>query len=1120
MLCICINAASASDTLDTNLASEDTADLQSVDAVDASQDKLSSSGDTNVVDGNGGGDHTITSDAVGAAGGEDTISAETEENNAIIGSDENIVTNDTFSNYFDEDGILKDSVTADQLVFKGDFSDVAKYVILDKSISIVGENAVLKDMAIVVACENVALKNLTLIAGTSLGDLITVGASNVNLTNLDITYITGDESANAINVQSTETISNVNILNNNIYFENHATDDKNLVTAINLNDVENIFVDGNNITASMPSLYVGTYDYTYFMMGLCYVNPIRLWEASSAELTNNKVDVVVNSYDASYPTVQTLYIVGSDDVLVKGNNFTMVDTLTPAGTAIYLYAVECGFSSGIEFIENNFNIATTGGKSGAGSAYALQVATSEATFIGNNITCDSNGPNLGIYSPYGFGPAKDLVIKDNFLNISGYATGSNDFALISGIEVQTGYATIYNNTIYVQNKADYGEKYPVSGISAIQYSASTLSFDIQDNVIFTNGKYAVEMLYAPQSAIVTGNFLVAYDLVGDKAVYFKSGKNNVVENNEPTNVVTNDTFYDFFDDEGILKTELFKELVFNGTFSGLTDKIVLNMPVSVIGIDAVLNDIAINVASERVKLNNLTLNSDKEFADNNGALIYATGANIEINDVVVNYAAPSEVEAIGIYANAANNFKLTNSEIVYVATNPGTKHNYGLEVRNSENVSIENNKIDATLPAVDVAYGSGEGIDIDLVLGIGIQGGKNINFTKNTVNVNTNGGIGSYPTIDTIQIHSAENVLVNLNTISHIDTTTSDTARYYNCVDIYSSTATVDSNNILVNTTTGIERSGTAYPVQLTGPFTVIVSNNNLTSISKGPNAGIYSSNWGGYGDLTIVGNNIDITGYAAEHNYALVSGIESQVNITRIYDNVIKTHNIANYSDANQIYGISIAQYYGGDHAADIIGNNITTDGKYAVYYAHAINTNVTLNELLAHELEGNAAAFIESGDNNYIDVNFPPYIPDIIIEADNIWIGNDVTVYVTIANTTGNVTIKVNDKEFKDLILVDGKVSQFVNASDLVAGINNVVVTFTSTDGAMRSGNETGAFYVLDGVVTQDTYTLYFNQEDNGNHQNQTGHQILKCNLNTSKHQPNNISYQFHLFVIVYYH
>ena len=1000
---------------------------------------------------------------------------------------QSIVTNDTFYNFFDEDGFLKDSVEANELVFEGEFSDLAAgYIIIHKPISIVGKNALLNNMGIMILSEDVAIDNLTLVADTSLGDLISVTESNVDLTNLNITYIVDDEMANAISVKgdTIAKISNVNILNNSIYFESHVITDEDLTTAINLEKVEDVIVDGNTIVANIPALSVETYDYTYFMMGLCYVNPIRIYEAESVELTNNKVDVTVNDFDSSYPTVQALYIVGSEDVLVKGNNFTMRDTLTPIGTAIYLYAVECGFSSGIQFIENNFDILTTGGKSGAGSAYALQIATSDAVVIGNNITCDSNGPNLGIYLPMGFGPAKDLLAKDNFINVTGYAAGTSSYALVSGIEVQTGYATIYNNTIYVQNKAAYNEKYPVAGISAVQSSAKTLSFDIQDNEIYTNGKYTVDIRYAPTVGIVTGNYLLSYDLQGDNSVYFKSGNNNRVENNMPTNVVTNDTFYDFFDNEGVLNTTMFKELIFNGTFAGLTDSIVINVPISIVGIDAVLNDICVKIISDNVKISDLTLNSNnKEFADNYGALIYATGSDIEINGVKVNYAAPSDVEAIGIYANAANNFKLFNSEIAYVSTNPGSKHNYGLEVRGSENVSIENNIINATLPAVDVNYGAMGSIDSDLVLAVGIQGGKNINFTRNAVNVNTNGGIGYYPTIDAIMIYGVDNVLVNLNNITHIDVTTSDTARYYYSVDIYSSTAVVDGNNILVNTTSGIVRTGAAYPIQLTGPFTVVVSNNNLTSISRGPNAGIYASNWGGYGDLTVNDNNIDIIGYATAGGYSLVAGIEAEIDITRVYDNVIIVANLADYDDTNPVYGVSIApSAYLSQATADIRWNNITVDGKYAVYYKTATNSNITFNELLAHELEGDAAAFIESGDNNYILVNFPPYLAQIIIDADDIWIGSDNTINVTVVGATGNVTIKVNEKEFKDLVLVNGSVSQIVSAADLVAGANEVTVTFTSTIESIRPGSENATFYVLDGVVTQDTYLLYFNQEDNG--------------------------------------
>ncbi|MDO5815290.1 MAG: hypothetical protein Q4Q18_06595, partial [Methanobrevibacter sp.] len=72
MLFVCVNTASASDSIDTNLTSGDTADLQSVDAVDASQDKLSGSGDTLYV-GNENGDYQTISSAVSAATGGETI---------------------------------------------------------------------------------------------------------------------------------------------------------------------------------------------------------------------------------------------------------------------------------------------------------------------------------------------------------------------------------------------------------------------------------------------------------------------------------------------------------------------------------------------------------------------------------------------------------------------------------------------------------------------------------------------------------------------------------------------------------------------------------------------------------------------------------------------------------------------------------------------------------------------------------------------------------------------------------------------------------------------------------------------------------------------------------------
>ena len=1088
VLFLCINASTAAEPLTNDLGTSDVSNYE-----------LSVSEDTSGVDTNDNGDAGIISVAASDATGGETIAIENDGHNdsvkftksaEVLGEGNelgNVVTNDTFHSYFDDDGILKDSIKFEKLIFNGTFSKVSDYIILNRNIAIAGDNAILNNIGFVIDSEDVELDGLTLVADSSLGDLIYVAQSNVKLSNLNIKYVVDDEMANAISVKGKNTISNVNITNNEIYFESHVSTDEELTTAINLEDVENVTVDGNKITASLPALTAETYDINYYMMGLCYVNPVRIYEGASVKFTKNDLDVIVNSFDASYPTIQALYIVGSDDVLIAGNDITMRDNKTPSGTAIYLYAVECGYSSEISFIENDFDILTTGGKSGSGSAYALQIVTSDIEVIGNNISCDSNGPNLGVYSPSQFGPAKDLVITDNFFNVTGLATGTSTYALISAIEVQSGYAKIYNNTIYSMNKEGANDRYPVSAISAVQYS-STITFDIKDNDVYTNGKYAVDIRYKVNGANVTGNFLSANLLKGDEAVYIKSGNDIVIEDNYPTvAVVTNDTFFKYFDDNGVLiDNRNYYGLTFEGPFSDLVDTIVINKAFKVYGNNTVLNNIAVKIEADDVELSGLNITADKEFADNYGAAIYATGSNIKIDDVVVNYTAPNDVEAIGIYANAADNFALSSSRIMFVSTNPGSKHHYGLKVLNSNNVSIENNIIDATLPAVDVDYYSGaSGIDMDLVLAVGIQGGENIALTSNVVNVNTNGGIGNNPTIDAVLIRDADNVLVNFNNITHIDLTSQDVARYYYSIDLYSLNATVENNNIFLNTTSGIERSGSAYPIQLTGPFTVVINNNNLTSISKGPNAGIYASNWGGSADLTVTNNVINVTGYAASNNWALVTGIEPQIDIARIYNNTIHTYNIADYDDANQIYGVSFSQW-GSGGSYDVKDNIINTEGKYAVYFKEAINTNVTYNSLYAHDLAGDDSVLIADGENNTVENNQPPYHFDVIIETNGTWIGNVNPVKVTVVNATGalgtgKVTFKIGGTEFT-IDLVDGQANYDISPNLLVAGENEIVIDYISNDTAYRGSSASAKFQVIDGVVTQDNYFVYFNQEDNG--------------------------------------
>ena len=250
--------------------------------------------------------------------------------------------------------------------------------------------------------------------------------------------------------------------------------------------------------------------------------------------------------------------------------------------------------------------------------------------------------------------------------------------------------------------------------------------------------------------------------------------------------------------------------------------------------------------------------------------------------------------------------------------------------------------------------------------------------------------------------------MVNFNNITHTDLTSEDVARYYYTVDLYSSNVIVESNNILLNTTSGINRAGTAYPIQLTGPINALINKNNLTSISKGPNLGIFSADWDGDVVVTITDNLINITGYSTENNTALVSGMELQAEFAYVYNNTIYTYNIGKYDDVNSIYGISYAQWYYGDHSFDIRENTIFTEGKYAVFILNGVNTNVTDNILYAHELCGDESATISGGSGNVIKNNYPVKV-NVSVAADSVAYGENVIVNVT-GSAAGVYTVVVN--------------------------------------------------------------------------------------------------------------
>ena len=446
----------------------------------------------------------------------------------------NVVTNETFFIYFDEDGLLREEVPFDELIFKGEFSDIVNLISITTPLKITSDNAVLRNIAFAVLSDNVVLNGLTLISNVSCADnggaLILVAGNNVNVSNMNISYII-KESVDAVAINANG-VSNLNVVNSNIFFESCPKDDTLTACVINIDGVSNSFINGNNIAAVLPYLFASNYDMKYFMMGVNTVNPIRMRECNNVTFSKNNVNTTANDGSASFPTLQCMFIVGSNDCVIDGNNFSMIDTLIPAGTSNYLYGINIGYNKNLMISNNDFKMSTAGGKDAAGTAYAIQGVECEVSMIGNNITSISNGPNLGIYFASMTGGTSELYIANNLINVTGLASASGSWALVSGIEVQNGNAKIYNNTIYTYNVGDYSPENYMYGISYAQYMYGDRSFDIRDNRIYVDGHYAVSFINVDGSN-VTGNLLITRDLGGDAAVEIKAGKNNVVENNYP-----------------------------------------------------------------------------------------------------------------------------------------------------------------------------------------------------------------------------------------------------------------------------------------------------------------------------------------------------------------------------------------------------------------------------------------------------------------------------------------------------------------------------------------------------------------------------------------------------------
>ena len=464
-----------------------------------------------------------------------------------------------------------------------------------------------------------------------------------------------------------------------------------------------------------------------------------------------------------------------------------------------------------------------------------------------------------------------------------------------------------------------------------------------------------------------------------------NGKSSLKDSLDSVYYVDSDNLDSFFAD-GFLKDDYADSiLVFNGEFN---DKGILDIKssnVTIIGNNSLLKDTVFCLESNNIMLAGLNFVWNREFSDNDNAGILVLGDNCTIYNCTIDYSVPETTTGFCVYAEGSDgdkieNFTLANSTINFVGNNLRGGWDYCIFVDQVENAMVYGNDINSSLPlrAVDYSFDIFGGVSMEAVGVFVAQSCPNLTFSSNKVFSSVNGGGNSYPTLDTLVIYGCNNATIENNDI-HVEDFNSKDGKdnYLQGIDLYfSNNVTIVHNKIDMVTTGGRAGMGTAYPIQVNGPSKgVLIAYNNLTTFNYGPNCGIYSMNYYGQTQNYMISNFINVTGLASTHYYALVAGIEVQDSDDLIWNNTIIVNNIGEYSDSNNIYGISYSQSTKGDHKYNIQYNNVTTNGRYAVSLSGSgslvVDSIIANNVLNTNKSSGNRAVRVGAGYNNTIRNN-----------------------------------------------------------------------------------------------------------------------------------------------------
>lgn len=678
-------------------------------------------------------------------------------------------------------------------------------------------------------------------------------------------------------------------------------------------------------------------------------------------ISDNTIDVASNTNKSDN---YAIFVDGVDLLEVNKNKIsfdgkTDGDKIT---NAVYIYDVE----NGVEFSQNELNIAVPSTavpwKQISGTWVSFPVSQGividsckDISFLNNDIDVKYNdvvGDYDTIYA-VNIKNSENVLFDNNEMTVDGHT-------LMYGVLMSANNFTVSNNNIQATSDQQYANCIDVEGPAT----------GVIKNNVFTAS--APESAYPVYGAMSNGDVRVNItenEINGDAYLVYGvqlAGKDIQIANNNITAKGNHTIGIGAFVDNLLVKDN---NIVADA--SNVGDLYIWET----MGTDTA----GIKVTNGKVDISGNSIQSTS-------IGIYADGAEeVTIDNAKIDVSAVGDVDNYAVYVNGADKLIMTNSNVTFNGKTNGTTITNAVRVEDSEAI-VSGNNFDITIPSAAVVWAPDYSGSTVISEGIVFDTCDNLKFENNNVNLKYDEVIGYYDTIYAVDIINSNNALVKGNDIDALG------SNYIYGIKVTGDNFTVDKNNI--STSSDYYAAG----VDVEGPATGTISNNNILTSSDNSAYPIYSGMNGLPVSVNITGNDIVgdsyyVVGLELGGQKAIVQGNNISVNGNHtigigsdVDDLTVDNNNIT--SEASNEGDLEIWDYMGTDTTgikvfagnATISNNNIQTTGDYA---ADLCGNNATLTDNYLASKKGAGASAVANA-NNAVITGSTPELKSVLTAVD----------------------------------------------------------------------------------------------------------------------------------------